>query len=442
MVQTYWQIGQLIVESEQQGQVRAEYGKQQLEQLSQSLKTEFGKGFDVSNLRNMRQLYLTFPIRESLTPKLSWSHYCKVMRVKNPTARDWYISESVANNWSKQLFVSKYLPLLPSEEELRVELLRERALIGGGEWEVKRLEELLLFKNGINATKEQYGKGIKFINVMDIINNDFIFHDNIIGCVEITEKAFEDSKVGYGDVLFQRSSETREEVGQASVYLDKDKSATFGGFVTRGKKIGEYNPIFMNFLLKTDLIRKDITDKSGGSTRYNVGQETLKSVTIDLPSISEQNKIAEFLIAIDEKIAQLTHKCELLAQYKKGVMQKIFSQEVRFKDEDGRNFPDWKNIKLDKVISERSEISDDAEVPTYSLTIQDGVTPKTDRYEREHLVTDTSNAYKLVKKNDFAYNPMNLRFGAIARYYGEQPVKVSKYYQQFQIQTVTQNTNI
>ncbi|NCS35669.1 MAG: restriction endonuclease subunit S [Microcystis aeruginosa G11-01] len=364
------------------------------------------------------------------------------MRVKNPTARDWYISESVANNWSKQLFVSKYLPLLPSEEELRVELLRERALIGGGEWEVKRLEELLLFKNGINATKEQYGKGIKFINVMDIINNDFIFHDNIIGCVEITEKAFEDSKVGYGDVLFQRSSETREEVGQASVYLDKDKSATFGGFVTRGKKIGEYNPIFMNFLLKTDLIRKDITDKSGGSTRYNVGQETLKSVTIDLPSISEQNKIAEFLIAIDEKIAQLTHKCELLAQYKKGVMQKIFSQEVRFKDEDGRNFPDWKNIKLDKVISERSEISDDAEVPTYSLTIQDGVTPKTDRYEREHLVTDTSNAYKLVKKNDFAYNPMNLRFGAIARYYGEQPVKVSKYYQQFQIQTVTQNTNI
>jgi predicted nuclease of restriction endonuclease-like (RecB) superfamily len=122
MVQTYWQIGQLIVESEQQGQVRAEYGKQQLEQLSQSLKTEFGKGFDVSNLRNMRQLYLTFPIRESLTPKLSWTHYCKVMRVKNPTARDWYISESVANNWSvraldRQISALYYERLLSSTDK-------------------------------------------------------------------------------------------------------------------------------------------------------------------------------------------------------------------------------------------------------------------------------------------------------------------------------------
>ncbi len=218
-----------------------------------------------------------------------------------------------------------------------------------GDWEVKKLEDLLLFKNGINATKEQYGKGVKFINVMDIINNDFIYHDKIIGCVDVTEKTFEDNKVEYGDVLFQRSSETREEVGQASVYVDKNKSATFGGFIIRGKKIGEYNPIFMNFLLKTDLIRKDITDKSGGSTRYNVGQDTLKTVAIQLPSISEQTKIADFLMTVDEKIAQLTQKCELLARYKKGVMQQLFSQELRFKDDDGRDFPDWKEKELGQI---------------------------------------------------------------------------------------------
>lgn len=220
-----------------------------------------------------------------------------------------------------------------------------------GEWEVKKLEKLLFFKNGINAAKEQYGKGIKFINVMDIINNDFITYDNIIGCVDVTEKVFEESKVEYGDVLFQRSSETREEVGQASVYVDKNKSATFGGFVIRGKKIGEYNPIFINFLLKTDLIRKDITDKSGGSTRYNVGQDTLKTVDIHLPSIAEQTKIADFLISIDEKIAQLTQKCELLARYKKGVMQQLFNQELRFKDDDGCDFTCWKEKTLGDILS-------------------------------------------------------------------------------------------
>ncbi len=121
MVLTYWQVGRLIVEYEQHGQVRAGYGKKLLEQLSQVLQAEFGKGFDVSNLRNMRQFYLTFPICETLSPKLSWSHYCKVMRVDNPKARDWYIAESVANNWSvraldRQISTLYYERLLSSAD--------------------------------------------------------------------------------------------------------------------------------------------------------------------------------------------------------------------------------------------------------------------------------------------------------------------------------------
>ncbi len=71
MVETYWQIGRLIVEDEQNGQLRAEYGKQQLEQLSSLLTADYGKGFDVTNLRNMRRFYSTYPIRETLSPELS-----------------------------------------------------------------------------------------------------------------------------------------------------------------------------------------------------------------------------------------------------------------------------------------------------------------------------------------------------------------------------------
>ncbi len=86
MVQTYWHIGRLIVEDEQQGNVRAEYGKAQLKQLSNQLSQHFGKGFDTSNLRNMRRFYLVFPIQETLSLELSWSHYNLLARQENPTA--------------------------------------------------------------------------------------------------------------------------------------------------------------------------------------------------------------------------------------------------------------------------------------------------------------------------------------------------------------------
>jgi type I restriction enzyme S subunit len=219
------------------------------------------------------------------------------------------------------------------------------------EWEIKNLGDLLKFKNGINASKEQYGSGYKFINVLDILNNDFITHDNIIGSVDVDENTADKFSVSYGDILFQRSSETREEVGSASVYLDEEKKATFGGFVIRGKKIGEYEPTFLNRLMKTDLARNQITSKSGGSTRYNVGQELLSSINLFLPSIPEQRHIASFFAILDKKISELKQKKNLIEQHKKGVMQKLFSQELRFKDDNGKEFPKWKKEKLDAIIS-------------------------------------------------------------------------------------------
>ena len=217
-----------------------------------------------------------------------------------------------------------------------------------GEWEEIKLKEILEFKNGINASKEQYGKGIKFINVLDILNNDFIIYDNIIGKVDIDEKTLEKYSVNYGDILFQRSSETREEVGMANVYLD-DKIATFGGFVIRGKKIANYVPTFINKVLKTDLARNEITSKSGGSTRYNVGQDILNEVQIIIPKLEEQEKIGNFLSSVDKKISIVEEKLNLFKEYKKGIMQKIFKQELRFKDENGNNYPQWEEKRLGEV---------------------------------------------------------------------------------------------
>ena len=100
MVQTYWHIGRLIVEDEQQGESRAEYGKQVLKSLSASLTAEFGKGFDARNLRNMRSFYLAFPIRNALRTELSWTHYRTLLRIENESAREWYMQEAITQAWS------------------------------------------------------------------------------------------------------------------------------------------------------------------------------------------------------------------------------------------------------------------------------------------------------------------------------------------------------
>ncbi len=121
MVDAYWQIGQLIVEHEQGGEERAEYGKKQLEQLSERLTSEFGKGFDARNLRNMRAFYQTFPNRNALRTKLSWTHYRCLTRIEDPKARHWYMEEAITQNWSaraldRQISTLYYERLLSSKE--------------------------------------------------------------------------------------------------------------------------------------------------------------------------------------------------------------------------------------------------------------------------------------------------------------------------------------
>jgi type I restriction enzyme S subunit len=217
------------------------------------------------------------------------------------------------------------------------------------EWGEKKLWEMYEFKNWVNAWKEQYWKWIKFINVLDIIQNNYITYDNIIWKVNITDTEIKNNKVSYWDILFQRSSETREEVWQSSVYLDKNNYAVFGWFVIRWTPNINNNPIFINYLLKTSLVRKDITSRSGGSTRYNIWQDSLNKVIIYTPDFQEQQKIASFLSSVDEKIEKIKEKKKNLEEYKKWVMQKIFSQEIRFKDENWEEFGEWEEKNFDEL---------------------------------------------------------------------------------------------
>ena len=100
MVESYWLIGQTIVEHEQRGETRAAYGKGVLKEVASRLTSDFGKGFDERELRKMRQFYLTFRNRDTLRPELTWSHYRRLISVENEQARRWYMNEAADGVWS------------------------------------------------------------------------------------------------------------------------------------------------------------------------------------------------------------------------------------------------------------------------------------------------------------------------------------------------------
>jgi type I restriction enzyme S subunit len=103
------------------------------------------------------------------------------------------------------------------------------------------------------------------------------------------------------------------------------------------------------FLTKRGKTYLELASPGGAGRNKTLGQKNFDELIVTVPSVQEQTKIANFLTAVDEKITQLTQKSNLLAQYKKGVMQKIFRQELRFKDDDGREFPEWKEKQLGEV---------------------------------------------------------------------------------------------
>lgn len=126
MVRTYWQIGRRIVEQEQQGKEKAEYGDYLITNLSRYLGDLFGKGFSAANLRNFRQFYLVFgddPIRYTLCSELSWSHIRLIMRIDDPKAREYYLSEARDQSWSVRVLErnikTRYFERLLSSREKR-----------------------------------------------------------------------------------------------------------------------------------------------------------------------------------------------------------------------------------------------------------------------------------------------------------------------------------
>ena len=240
------------------------------------------------------------------------------------------------------------------------------------EWEEHYLSDYLDFKNGLNPKPDKFGRGIKFISVMDILNNTVITNDCIRVSVDVSEEELHNFCVENGDMLFQRSSETLEDVGRANVYMD-DKPAVFGGFVIRGKKKAEYNPLFFRYLLASPFARRKIIPMGAGAQHFNIGQEGLNRVKLHFASLDEQKKIATFLSLLDERIATQNKIIDKLQSLIKGIAQKI----VR------NNKP---NVRLAECLECKSSTLQESEVceqGTYPVYGANGIVGYLDNYSTE-----------------------------------------------------------
>jgi len=163
----------------------------------------------------------------------------------------------------------------------------------------------------------------------------------------------------------------------------------------------ELDKSFLVFFLRLNGTQRTILNYAGASTIPDLNHGDFYRIKIDLPTLPEQKKIAAFLTAVDSKIEQLTQKEALLEEYKKGVMQKIVSQEIRFKADDGSEFPNWEEKRLSDVLHEHKCKSTGSE-KVFSVSVHKGLVNQVEHLGRSFAATDTSN-YNLVKPNDIVY---------------------------------------
>lgn len=212
-------------------------------------------------------------------------------------------------------------------------------------WNVFSLDELFEFSNGINADKSVYGTGIPFVNVLEIITHEALFDNLIPGRIQISSTLLNRYQVRQGDVLFNRTSETQEEVGLASVYLG-NSPIVFGGFVFRGRpRTRLLDMEYSKYALRTQRVRNQIIARGQGGIRANVGQRDLRTVSVILPPPDEQRLLARALSDADSLIATLERMLAKKQAIKQGMMQQLLTGRTRLPS---FNEP-WRDVTLGEV---------------------------------------------------------------------------------------------
>ena len=218
------------------------------------------------------------------------------------------------------------------------------------EWNIIELGKLATLKNGIAKGSECFGHGKKFVNLQDVFGKIALYNDEY-ELVEVTEKELSENNLLKGDVLFIRSSVKPSGVGLPCVIMEDMKDTVFSGFIIRCRFINniEIDINYKKYCFLEKDFRKNLLIRSSSSANTNINQDNLSVIKVKLPCVEEQEKIASFLTSIDNLISTQESNISILETYNRGLISKIFKQEIRFKDANGNEFPDWEEKNLIEV---------------------------------------------------------------------------------------------
>ena len=283
-----------------------------------------------------------------------------------------------------------------------------------GDWEEKRFKDIYSVKSGYGFKLSEYSStGIPLIKI-DNIGYGKIKWDNISYLPEEYKESYSDIVLEKDDILLALNRPITNNKLKIAMLKETDIPAIL--YQRVGKIIVDktFNKLFSYYLLN-NVVFDFVLKESKGSDQPFISTEELKKVKFNIPLIEEQEKIASFLSLIDDKISLQGEKVEALKDYKRGMMQKIFSRELRFKDDEGRDYPEWEERKIKDIFivtrgvviakTEISESKDDKnKYPVYSSqTTNNGILGYDSSYdfEGDYLTwtTDGANAGKVFRRN-------------------------------------------
>lgn len=280
------------------------------------------------------------------------------------------------------------------------------------EWQEKKLGEITKITAGgtPSTTKIEYWNGnIKWMNSGEL-NLKYVYE--VQG--RITEEGLKNSStklIPKNCVLIGLAGQGKTRGTVAINFIELCTNQSIASILPNYQS---FIPLFLYFNLDNRYEElRGLSTGGGGRGGLNLG--ILNSLTNNFPSLQEQEKIANFLSSIDKKISLIEEKLALFREYKKGVMQKIFSQELRFKDSDGNDYPEWEEKRLgDILIKNKEKNKNNQYILVQSISNKYGFVNQEEYFEDRKIASNNLSNYYIVKNKNFAYNPSRINVGSLA----------------------------